>query len=143
MSVYVLDASVAVKWFLPTHDEPFAAQARQLLQEWADEIVTLLVPDLFFAEVANVLWKAVRARRCSLQEAEFSLARLEAAAIPSLSSLKLLEQAFAIAARHGRSLYDSLYVAMAAKSNAQLITADEKLVNALAGHYSIRWLGAL
>jgi predicted nucleic acid-binding protein len=143
LSLYVLDASVAVKWFLPASDEPFASQARQMLQEWTDETVTLLVPDLFFAEVANVLLKAVRARRCSLQEAELSLARLEAADIPSFSSLKLLEQAFAIATRHGRSLYDSLYVALAAKSKAQLITADERLVNALAGHYSIRWLGAL
>jgi predicted nucleic acid-binding protein len=143
LNLYVLDASVAVKWFLPVRDESFAEPALQFLKEWTDERIALTVPDIFFAEVGKVLWKAVQAGRCSLEEAELSLARLEAADIPGLSSVQLLEQAFGIASRHGRSLYDSLYVALAAKSHATLITADEKLVNALAGHYSVRWLGAL
>ena len=143
MSLYIVDASVAVKWFLPARDEPFALQARQLLQGWTEESHRLLVPDLFFAEVANALWRAVRTGRCLLPEAEFSLGRLEAASIPAVPSIEIFKDAFTIAVRHDRTLYDSLYVALAASSEAQLITADEKLVNALASHYPIRWLGTL
>jgi hypothetical protein len=43
----VIDASVAAKWFLP--DEPFSERALELL-----------LPDLFFSECGNILWKAAR-----------------------------------------------------------------------------------
>ncbi|MEH2024315.1 type II toxin-antitoxin system VapC family toxin [Nostoc sp.] len=53
MRRYVLDASVAIKWFvLEVHSD----KARRLLTS----NYTFLVPDFFFAEVANVLWKRVR-----------------------------------------------------------------------------------
>ncbi len=53
MSRYVLDASVAIKWFVP---KIYSNAARQLLA--SDH--SFLVPDFFFAEVGNVLWKRVR-----------------------------------------------------------------------------------
>jgi predicted nucleic acid-binding protein len=143
LSLYVVDASVAVKWFLPARDEPFALQAKQLLQGWTEESHRLLVPDLFLAEVATAFSRDVRTCRGLLPDADFSLGRLEAASIPAVPSIEILKDAFTIAVRHDRTLYDSLYVALAASSEAQLITADEKLVNALAGHYPIRWLGTL
>jgi len=44
---------------------------------------------------------------------------------------------------HGRSVYDSIYVVLAVEAEAQLVTADEKLANALAGHFPVKWLGAI
>jgi len=53
VSRYVVDASVGIKWFVP---EIHSDAARRLLTE--DSI--LLVPDLFFPEIGNILWKRVR-----------------------------------------------------------------------------------
>jgi predicted nucleic acid-binding protein len=36
-----------------------------------------------------------------------------------------------------------VYVPLALKSQAQLVTADEKLANALAAHLPVKWLGAI
>jgi predicted nucleic acid-binding protein len=57
--------------------------------------------------------------------------------------MNLVNPALSIALKHGRSLYDCLYIALALHSSAQLVTADEKLANALAGHFPIKWLGAI
>ena len=58
-------------------------------------------------------------------------------------STQLLEQAFEIAIRRGRSFHASLYVAAAVSRQATLITADEKLANATAAYLPVKWLGAL
>jgi predicted nucleic acid-binding protein len=62
---------------------------------------------------------------------------------PAVPSLKLLDSAFQIATAFERTVYDSLYVALAVHSNAQLITADERLANSLAAQFPVKWLGAI
>jgi predicted nucleic acid-binding protein len=57
--------------------------------------------------------------------------------------LALLEAAFAIANAFQRTVYDSLYVALAISSKAQLLTADERLARALAATLPVKWLGSL
>jgi predicted nucleic acid-binding protein len=54
----------------------------------------------------------------------------------------LLDTAFAIAAQFGRTVYDSVYVALAVASKAHMVTADERLANALAAYLPVNWLGA-
>jgi predicted nucleic acid-binding protein len=39
--------------------------------------------------------------------------------------------------------YDGLYVSLAVASKATLVTADERMANALAAHFPVRWLGAI
>jgi len=53
-----------------------------------------------------------------------------------------LNRAFQIATDHGRTVYDSLYVALAVQAKTHLITADERLANALAARFPVKWLGA-
>lgn len=62
--------------------------------------------------------------------------------VPTLPSATFIEQAFAIASAFDRTVYDSLYVSVAVDLRAQLITADEKLANALAAHLPVKWLGS-
>ena len=143
MSVVVVDVSVAAKWFVPGNGEKLADQAFALLNHYDRGEVRFIVPDLFWAEFANVMWKAVRLRRLSKASADVTLASLMQRGFPTIPSLKLLDSAFQIATAYDRTVYDSLYVALAVYSKAQLITADERLANSLAAHFPVKWLGAI
>jgi len=140
---YVIDASVAAKWCLPAVHEPLLNKAIELLNQQVRGQVQFLVPDLFWAEMGNVLWKAVRVGRCTREVAETSLVLLQGRRFPAVSSESLVEQAFTIAVEFQRSVYDSIYVALAIESGCQLLTADEKLANALSLRMPVKWLGAL
>jgi len=139
----VVDASTIAKWLPPLHTEPLAAQAEELLRQWMRSELEILVPDLMPIEVANALWKAVRRGRCTSEQAAAAMQILLEHELTVIPSRPLLSAALAIAVEHHRTVYDSIYLALAASSGAQLITADEKLVIALVGHYPVRWLGAL
>lgn len=137
----VLDASVAVKWVLP-NPETLTAESLQLLKSYADGKINFIVPDLFWAEVANVLWKGVRQRRWSKAVAENAAAELRDRNFFTISSHTLLPEALKIALAYDRSVYDSLYVALAIQFRTELVTADERLANALAARLPVKWLGA-
>lgn len=140
--IVVLDASVAAKWFLPAESETLTDEALLLLQRYVKGEIRFLVPDLFWAETANILWKAVRQGRTTKSSAQLALTSLAKRKLPTVSSLGLLPQAFAIANAFDRTVYDSLYVALAIESNAHFVTADQRLANALAPQCSVKWLGA-
>ena len=143
MTTCVLDASVAAKWFLPPVHETLAEEAFRLLEQYVRGHTRFLVPDLFWPAFGNILWKSVRLRRISRQSAEAAIVVLEERKIPTAPTSPLLKDAFAIAATFDRTVYDCTYVALAVASNAPLVTADERLVNAFAARFPVRWLGAL
>jgi predicted nucleic acid-binding protein len=143
VSRIVVDASVAAKWFLPARGETLAEEAFRLLRRYAQGEIRLLVPDLFWAELGNLLWKAVRQGRCTKTTAESALASLKDRKLPTVPTVALLDVAFAIALAFDRTVYDSLYVALAVHSKAELVTADERLANALAAQLPVKWLGAM
>jgi predicted nucleic acid-binding protein len=140
---FVLDASVAAKWMLPAKNEPLRTEAYQVLDGYAATEFELLVPDVFWAECGNILWKAVRQSRLSRADAEEALSSMLLRDFPTFASAKLLPEALPIAFNYGRAVYDCLYVALAVQSGAQLLTADERLANALAAHLPVKWLGGL
>lgn len=142
MSAYVLDASVAAKWLLPSKDEPLAAEAAEILRGYVEGRNSFLVPDLFWPEVGNILWKAARAGRMTANSAEAAIAAVKDQRFPTVPSLQVLDEAFVIAQRFERTVYDSMYVALALTSNRILLTADERLANSLGGTFPIRWLGS-
>ena len=143
MTSFVLDASVAAKWMLPALREPFRTQAFQILDGYAAGEIRLLVPDLFWAECGNLLWKAVRERRLSRADAELVLNGMLRRNFPTFPSTDLLSEALFIAFHYDCAVYDCLYVALAVQSETQLITADERLANAIAAHLPVKWLGAI
>jgi len=141
--LFIVDASVAAKWFLPAENETLADEALQLLRRYTTGHIRLAVPDIFWAEFANILWKAVRRGRWAKEAADAALAAMKERNLPTVPSLDLLEEAFAIANAFERTVYDSLYVAVAINAKAQLLTADERLAHALAATLPVKWLGAL
>jgi predicted nucleic acid-binding protein len=138
----VVDASVAVKWCLPREHEDLALQAEELLVSYRAGAEIFLVPDLFWLEVANALWKAVWKQKIDSEVAARSLKVVRDLNIPTISSVDLVPRALRLAVEHRRTVYDSIYVALALHAKANLITADERLANALAAHLPVKWLGA-
>lgn len=143
MTGFVLDASVAVKWFLPPEYEQLTEEAIALYRQFVRREIQFIIPDLFWAELASACWKAVRLGRFQRSSAEDAIARLLLSDLPTYPSTDLVERAFHIATVYGRSVYDSIYVALAIQTNLQLITADERLANALASRFPVKWLGAI
>ncbi len=142
MKTFVVDASVAAKWFLPSSGETFIGEAEELLKSYVAGELRLLVPDLFWAELANIFWKAVRQGRWTRAAAENAMHTARNRTIPTIPALKLLEDAFDIALTFDRSVYDCLYVSLAVVSKCELVTADERLANALAAHLPVKWLAS-
>jgi predicted nucleic acid-binding protein len=120
VTTLVIDASVAVKWALA---EPDSAAARQLLE--GDD--RLVVPDLFFVEIASVLWKRARRGELTANEARTVLDELSRATVEVQAGQPLVPAAFDIAFRLGCSVDDALYLAMAVSLDCRLVTADRRL----------------
>jgi predicted nucleic acid-binding protein len=142
MSDLVLDASVALKWAMPSAKEPFATEAAKLLDRYAKNQLNLLVPDIFWAEIGNVLWKGARRRRWSLSDAQVAQKAMVALDFFTVPCRELLPDALRLALAHDRAVYDCFYVALAVLHNIDMITADEKLASTLAARLPVKWIGA-
>ena len=122
----VVDASVAVKWFLPEVDSDLALQL-------LSGAFSLAAPDFLYIEFANVLWKRLRGGDISQEDADELLVSLCTLPVGVHPSLPLFLRAFEMACATGRTVYDSLYLALAVRDDAVLVTADESLFNAVCG----------
>lgn len=135
--ILVVDASVAVKWFV---NEPRADIAMRLLASGHE----LAAPDYLRIEVGNTLLKSVRAGRLDAADAAHGFARLDSAFSRLLASDAYLPDTFAIAARHGGSLYDAAYISTATLLERPLVTDDERLVRtAVAAGVRVHQLASL
>lgn len=142
MTTCVVDACVAAKWVLPAAGDELLDQANRLIERHVKRDLQLLAPALIEAEIGNVLWKAVRRKRISSADAEISLRRFTELGIEMVPTSGLIERSLQITISCDRSFYDSLYVALALATRTDLVTADERLVNALGSRFPVRWLGA-
>ena len=120
----VLDASAAVRLILA---DPAAAD----LAERVGGAALVLAPELMLTELANTLWKLRRAERLNdldpqelLAEARELVDRLE-------PDRHLQAEALALACHLNHPVYDCLYLALARREAASLISSDRRL-NALA-----------
>ena len=117
----IVDASVALKWFL---DEPLTDKALVLLPR-----EDLHAPDIIVPEILNGLRKGVRDQRISKTSAADAIGKIELA-IPSLcDSLLLAERALEISLQLGHHINDCLYLAQAINMEADLVTADRAFVD--------------
>ena len=98
-------------------------RAFQVLQE-ADEIV---VPDLFFAEFANVVWQYVTRAGLPLARGLEILDDAEALVTRSVPATSLWHRAVEMAVDRRHPVYDTLFVALAEAERTKLVTRDARL----------------
>ncbi len=142
MKTFVLDASVGAKWASPEIVEPLADRADRFLRAYVTGSIQVLVPDLFWLEIGNFLWKAAKRGEITTVVAQRALETMLDRNFPTVQSRAVLPDALKIATDFGRTVYDSTYVALAVATGNEFITADERLVNALGSRFPVRWLGA-
>jgi predicted nucleic acid-binding protein len=121
--VTVVDASVAVKWFL----EERGSEAAQALLSGPDK---LMAPALIRVEVAAAITRKVRLGEIETKEAE-EACRLWigalASGVPMLSpDEENIESAIELALQIRHPLQDCIYLALARRVDGMLVTADPK-----------------
>ncbi|MDP2181299.1 MAG: type II toxin-antitoxin system VapC family toxin [Actinomycetota bacterium] len=116
----VVDASVGFKWFA-TH-EPGADAAARVLAEHGDGHVALMVPEHMLIEITHALGR--RQAGDELATAIDALFDFELFVIPL--DRDLLREAARISTEERIALYDAVYVALAARFDAELVTADAR-----------------
>lgn len=124
----VIDASVGIKQFIP---DRLSDKVKQLFSYLNEPSTEFFVPDLFYIESTNILWKYARAKMYPVQDIAQDLANLKSLSLRIVSTAELMELAFQIAHEYQISAYDGAYVALSQEVNAPLLTCDRKLINAL------------
>ncbi len=123
----VVDASVVLGWLLEQESAPGSAAVLEAHLSGAEPLVA---PELLQYEVANVL---VTGARLPAPLAREAYAHLEALEIETYSlGAPHYDAAIALAAEHRISVYDASYAVLALALGCRLLTADRKLVRALA-----------
>jgi predicted nucleic acid-binding protein len=123
--ILVIDASVALKWFL---DEEGSAQAAALPTRGD----TLIAPDLIVPEVCNAAWKIVRRGLMHPEQQAAAVTRLPEILDVLVPTAPLAPRAAALSLLLDHPAYDCFYLALAEQRGATLITADRRLIQRLA-----------
>ena len=124
---FVIDCSVSAAWFLP-QEQTSAYEA--LLSDILDQHSEMIIPDLWWYEVMNVIRSATRRQRIFINDAQkvFLFLRsipkkvIEIGESGQFGILKL-------ALDENLSVYDATYLFLAISTGSQLITADQDLLS--------------
>ncbi len=136
MANCVVGASVGIKLFLV---EDGSEAAHRLFAKLTPNVTPetpparFYVPDLFFVECGNILWKYVRRYGYAAGSARQDMADLQALRLQTVSTADLLTPAFELALQYDLTTYDACYAALAQQLSLPLITADVPLTRKLAG----------
>ncbi len=129
LSVAVVDASVGIKLFVP---EDGSEQADRLFDRLAQEpSASFFVPDLFYVECTNILWKYVQRFGYPAENARQDVVDLQSLALHSVPTADLVDEALELALAFDITAYDASYVALAQRLRLPLVTADHPLAQKL------------
>jgi len=125
---YIVDASVAVKWLVT---EAFSVEAALLLEGE----LTLMAPELLFAEATNALW--AMCRRGDIGRTDFAEAvdvlRKAPVEVPA-SMRQLAPSAARLALDLDHPAYDCYYLALAVLEHYPVVTADRRFCDLVRNH---------
>lgn len=130
MILFVLDASVALAWFIDRPIPPFAAQVAGVLER---EEGRALVPALWRVEVSNGLVIAERRNVLTASDTADAIRRIEMLLVRSIESVDepvQIRRALSAAQESGLTAYDAVYLDLARQQRLPLATLDRQLAAA-------------
>ena len=122
---FVVDASVAVKWLVAEDDADVA-------EELATSGHDLHAPRLMASEVANALWRKARAGEIERRAAGILLADVQDMPVRWGADEVLSANAARLALALNHPVYDCVYLALANRIGATVVTADRRFAIAVA-----------
>jgi len=128
MKIVVVDTSALIRLYVPDGPIPDGLE-EHLDAAWRGEII-LMIPELALAEFVQVLWKKEQAGYLESSEVDEIVEALLELPVEIIGYHGILMDALSLARRYGLTVYDSLFLSLAMKRKAQLITADEHLKSA-------------
>jgi len=135
--MYVLDASVILKWFLQERDSHLALDFKE--RYLAGEI-SIALPDLILYELANALRFNPNFKRKTVIDSLLAVIDLDidiTAPTPNL-----LKKSLDFAFDNNISVYDSIYISLASELHYQFVTADAKLYRKIKSLPFVKLLGS-
>jgi predicted nucleic acid-binding protein len=133
VSGYVVDASVAIKWFIPEIHSELALRARRSHNP-------LHIPAFMTLELGSVITKKIRRGELTRDEGKTILKELRHLPLQRHADERLFPAAYELALDTQQSLYDCLYLALTVAVDGRMITADQKFYQALTDGPYIRRL---
>lgn len=126
MSALVVDASVALKWYVTEADS-----------DLADEIlrrpINIHAPELLKADLANGLWKNRRKNLIGDEQSRLAIANVARAVSNWHACDRFLAEALRLGVTMNHPIYDFIYLGLARELNVPCVTADRRLLDKLAG----------
>jgi predicted nucleic acid-binding protein len=123
---FVLDASVAIAWFVGKQATAYTNRLRLKARS-----EPLHVPALWRLEVVNAVWNLQRRSQISERAADTSVDLLSSLALTEHANERSMRETLALARRHGLSSYDAIYLSLASDLRLPLACKDGPLRNAL------------
>ena len=126
---WIPDASVASKWHLK---EDYSAAAKALLR---DDPVTL-APDSLMSEFGNAVSRNIRRGKFPAEKSGEAMAEMAVQISEFTSVHALVVPAVKMSVELNHAIYDCLYLALAVREGAILVTDDQKFFRKVAAS---RW----
>jgi len=112
-----------VKWF-SAKDEASLAQALAIRDAHIDGDALIVVPDLFFYEVANAI---AQKKSIPSEAVQAAVANMFALGLTTVSvDSELLDASVTLSRQLNITVYDSIYIAAAVKHDYPLVTANPR-----------------
>jgi predicted nucleic acid-binding protein len=135
----VIDASVALKWYLA--DEEDGQSALRLLDDYVFDRMAFVAPALLEFEMASGLAIAKRRGRMHRKDMLTAMDGFSGLGIELRTLTPLFPKILDYCDRYNLSAYDASYVALAEDEKIPLVTADKKLLNSVRKLKFVRGLG--
>jgi predicted nucleic acid-binding protein len=122
---FVLDCSVAAGWFF---EDEFNAHTRSVRDLILEKGATAVVPAIWPAEVANVLFQAERRKRILPERVNQAMQILSQLPIETDNlPMTNMGHVLHLCRQYALTSYDALYLELALRRNIALATQDNKL----------------
>ncbi len=134
---YVVDASVAIKWYVPEEHEDSATRVLESGR-------MLHVPELILPETSAIIWKKVRRGELSKNEGDRIVNAIARKRWTIHSHKNTIKSAYRGADATGQTVYDWTYLALAISLSCEFVTANERFYRAFektAFTSNLKWIG--